>query len=131
MIGRVLLHYRILHPLGAGGMGEVYAAEDTRLNRRVALKLLPSDTADDPVRLQRFRREAQAIASLNHPNVVTIHAVEECDGVTFLTMEIVEGQTIDALIPPTGVEWRNFFKWAIPLVAAIAAAHQQNVVHRD
>ena len=131
MIGRVLLHYRILHPLGAGGMGEVYAAEDTRLNRRVALKLLPSDTADDPVRLQRFRREAQAIASLNHPNVVTIYAVEECDGVTFLTMEIVEGRTIDGLIPPGGVAWRDFFKWAIPLVEAIAAAHQQHVVHRD
>ena len=131
MIGTTLLHYRVLHQLGAGGMGEVYAAEDTRLNRRVAIKILPRDTADDPARLQRFRREAQAIAALNHPNIVTIYSVEEVDGLHFLTMEIVEGQTLRELIPPGGLAWREFCEWASALVSGIHAAHERGVVHRD
>jgi eukaryotic-like serine/threonine-protein kinase len=79
-------HYRILEPIGQGGMGEVYAAEDTRLHRRIALKVLPRLLAEDPERRLRFEREAQAIAALNHPNIVTIHSVEESDGTPFLTM---------------------------------------------
>jgi Tol biopolymer transport system component len=126
-----LLHYRILERLGAGGMGEVYAAEDTRLNRRVALKILPREMAADPERLQRFRREAQAIAALNHPNVVTLYSVEEAEGVHFLTMEIVEGRTLGEAIPTGGVAWPEFFRWAIALTDAVAAAHQQGVIHRD
>ena len=86
MIGTTLGHYRILEKLGTGGMGEVYAAEDTKLQRRVALKVLPPEMAADPERLQRFQQEARAIAALNHPNVVTIYSVEEADGVQFLTM---------------------------------------------
>ena len=131
MIGTTLLHYRVLHQLGAGGMGEVYAAEDTRLNRRVAIKSLPRETADDPTRLQRFRREAQTIAALNHPNIVTIYSVEEVDGLHFLTMEIVEGQTLRELIPPGGLAWREFSEWAAALVSGIHAAHERGVVHRD
>ena len=86
-----LNHYRILEPLGKGGMGEVYIAEDTRLHRKVAIKVLPGLMSVDTERRYRFEREAQAIAALNHPNIVTIHAVEESDGLPFIVMELVEG----------------------------------------
>jgi len=112
-------------------MGEVYAAEDTRLNRRVALKILPPELAADPDRLQRFRREAQAIAALSHPNVVTLHSVEEAEGIHFLTMEIVDGRTLSEVIHAGGLAWGDFFRWAIALADAVAAAHQQGVIHRD
>jgi serine/threonine protein kinase len=131
VVGATLLHYRIVGTLGTGAMGEVYAAEDTRLNRRVALKLLPPATAVDPERLLRFRREAQAIAALNHPNVVTIYAVEEAGGIHFLTMELIEGTTLAEAIGRTGVAWRDFFTWAIPLIDAISAAHQHGIIHGD
>ncbi len=131
MTGTTLLHYRIVGKLGQGGMGEVYAAEDTKLQRQVALKLLPPDVAADPERLQRFQREARAIAALNHPNVVTIYSVEETDGVQFLTMELVEGKTLGALIPPDGLPLDELLRLALPLVDAVAAAHQHGIVHRD
>ena len=131
MIGTTLHHYRILRALGHGGMGEVYAAEDTKLHREVALKLLPPDMAADPERLQRFEREAQAVAALNHPNVVTIYAVEEAEGVHFLTMELVEGKTLTDLIPERGVPVPEFLKLSVPLADAIAAAHQRGIIHRD
>jgi len=131
VLGTTLRHYRIVEKLGAGGMGEVYAAEDTRLNRRIALKVLPAELAADPDRLQRFRREAQAIAALNHPHVVTLHSVEEADGVHFLTMEIVQGKTLREAIPSGGLPWPDFFRWAIALTDAVSAAHQQGVIHRD
>ena len=131
MIGTTLQHYRIVGKLGEGGMGQVYAAEDTKLQRRVALKLLPSDMAADPERLQRFQREARAIAALNHPNVVTIYSVEETDGVQFLTMELVEGKTLGDLIPPDGLPLEELLRLALPLVDAVAAAHQQGIIHRD
>ncbi len=131
MTGTTLGHYRVLEKLGAGGMGEVYAAEDARLQRRVALKLLPSDMAADPERLQRFQREARAIAALNHPNVVTIYSVEEAAGAQFLTMELVDGQTLGALLPPDGLPLEELLRLALPLVDAVAAAHQHGIVHRD
>src|SRR5580704_6789522 len=96
-------HYRIASKIGAGGMGEVYRATDTKLGRDVALKLLPHEMACDPERLARFRREARAVATLNHPHIVTIFSVEEVDGVHFLTMELVEGQSLDRLIPDGGL----------------------------
>ena len=99
MIGTTISHYRILEKVGAGGMGEVYRATDMRLGRDVALKVLPADMARDPVRLARFQREAKALAALNHPHIVTIFSVEEADGVHFLTMELVEGQSLDRRIP--------------------------------
>jgi TolB-like protein/Flp pilus assembly protein TadD len=131
MEGRSLLHYQIVRLLGKGGMGEVYLARDTKLGREVALKLLPRNLAGDESRRQRFQREAQTIASLNHPNVVTVHAVEEVDGQPFLVMELVQGQTLDALIPAGGFPVGRFFELALPLSAALAAAHAQGITHRD
>ena len=131
MIGRTLQHYRIVGALGRGGMGEVYAAEDLRLHRTVALKILPPEMARDPERLQRFLREAQAVAALNHPNVVTLFGVEQADGIHFLTMELVEGSTLADLIPPKGFPPAQFLSIAVPLADAISAAHQRGIVHRD
>src|ERR1700726_3650646 len=98
-----IAHYRITSKIGAGGMGEVHRATDTKLGRDVALKVLPAEMAHDPERLARFRREAKALAQLDHPNIVTIYSVEECDGVHFLTMQLVEGQALDHLIPASGL----------------------------
>ncbi len=99
MVPATLAHYRIVRPLGAGGMGEVFLAEDTKLGRHVALKVLTHASAADPERRDRFDREARDVAALNHPNIITIHSVEEQDGLLFLTMELVEGKTLtDGLV---------------------------------
>ena len=103
--GKRLAHYQVLGTLGKGGMGEVYLANDTKLDRKVALKVLPAEMAADPERLSRFQREAKALAALNHPNIVTIHSVEQAEDVHFLTMELVEGKTLDARIPDGGMPW--------------------------
>lgn len=123
--------YEILASLGAGGMGEVYRARDPRLEREVALKVLPTEMADDPERLARFEREAKALAALNHPHIVTVHSVEEADGVRFLTMELVDGDTLDELIPADGLDLDRFLELAVPLADAVATAHSRGVVHRD
>src|SRR6202051_1482823 len=101
--GTKLGRYEIQSPLGVGGMGEVYRATDTKLGRNVALKVLPPDVASDPERLERFRREARALAAINHPHIVTIFSVEEADGVHFLTMELVDGQSLDRCITDGGL----------------------------
>jgi eukaryotic-like serine/threonine-protein kinase len=129
--GETLGPYRILEKLGAGGMGEVYRAHDPRLGRDVALKVLSSALAIDLTRLERFTREARAIAALNHPHIVTIYSTEETDGVRFLTMELVEGQTLDALIPSAGLPIPRFLEIAVPLADALTAAHQKHITHRD
>lgn len=131
MIGQTLGHYRLTAALGAGGMGEVYRAHDLRLGRDVALKLLPSTMAADPGMLERFGQEARALAALDHPNIVTVHSVENAGGLHFLTMGLVEGQTLDRLIPPDGLPWTKLLDLAIPLVEALAAAHARGIVHRD
>ena len=131
MIGETLGHYKIVQLLGKGGMGEVYIADDTKLNRQVALKVLPSELAGDPERRARFEREAQAIASLNHPNIVTIHSVEEIEGTHFITMELVRGSSLSELIPKDGFALNRFLELAIPLSDAVAVAHQNGVTHRD
>ena len=100
LIGRTLGSYRVLAALGSGGMGDVYLAEDVRLGRRVALKVLPRQMAAQAGKLQRFEREARAIASLSHPGIVVLHSIEEADGLRFLTMEHVEGETLNKAIPP-------------------------------
>jgi TolB-like protein/Tfp pilus assembly protein PilF len=123
--------YQISASLGAGGMGEVYRAHDPRLGRDVALKVLPAEMAADPGRLERFAREARAIAALNHPHIVTIYSTEEADGIRFLTMELVEGQTLDALIPATGLPLARFLELALALADALTAAHQKQITHRD
>jgi TolB-like protein len=131
LIGEKLSHYRITARLGAGGMGEVYLAEDTKLERRVALKVLPADLAGDPDRLKRLQREARALAALDHPNIVTVFSVEEADGVHFLTMAHVEGDGLDELIPEEGFSAERLLELAIPLADALRAAHERGIVHRD
>ena len=130
LIGRQLGTYEILSLLGAGGMGEVYRARDTKLNRDVALKVLPPAFARDGDRLARFRREARALASLNHAHIVTIFSIEEHDGVPFMTMELVEGRTLDQSIPG-GLSLVRFFDIAIALAEALTAAHRKHIIHRD
>jgi len=129
--GRSLGSYRLLHSLGTGGMGEVYLAEDTRLGRQVALKVLPPEMAAHADKIQRFEREARAIASLNHPGIVTLHSIEETDGHRFLTMEHVPGQTLACSIPQKGLPLARLLPVAIALVDAVSAAHQKGILHRD
>jgi eukaryotic-like serine/threonine-protein kinase len=131
MIGTTLGHYRVLDKLGEGGMGEVYAAEDLTLHRQVALKVLSPQFSADAERRQRFAREAQAVAALNHPNIVTIHSVEQAGDVHFLTMERVAGKPLSELIPPGGLPLARLLKLAIPLTDAVSAAHQRGITHRD
>ena len=131
MIGQRIGHYVIMSMLGEGGMGEVYLAKDTKLGRDVALKVVPEEYTSDPSRLQRFEREAKTVAALNHPNIVTVYSIEEVEGTHFLTMECVLGDSLDRLIPATGMPLDTVFDIAIPLADALAAAHQQGIVHRD
>ncbi len=131
MIGRTLAHYRITAAIGAGGMGEVYRATDTKLGRDVALKVLPAEMAGSPERLERFRREAKALAALDHPGIVTVHSVEEADGVHFLTMQLVEGHPLDRLIPDGGLPVERILEVATGLAEALVAAHERGIVHRD
>ncbi len=131
MIGRTLNHYRILEPLGSGGMGQVWLAQDTKLHRRVALKILPAAVAASQERRSRFEREARAVAALNHPNIVTIYSVEEAEGIHFITMELVPGKTLSASIPPSGMDLNGLLDAALPLAEAVGAAHELGIVHRD
>src|SRR5437762_4425656 len=103
MIGRVIFHYRILDKLGEGGMGVVYKAQDTHLDRFVALKILPPEKVADPERKRRFVQEAKSASALNHPNIITIHDISSDDGVDFIVMEYVAGKTLDQLIPRKGL----------------------------
>jgi len=129
--GTKLGPYEIRSPLGSGGMGEVYRATDTKLGRDVALKVLPAEMAHDPERLARFRREAKALAQLDHPNIVTIYSVEESEGVHLLTMQLVEGQPLDHLITSAGLPLDQIIEIATALGDALAAAHEKGIVHRD
>ncbi|HYN07754.1 MAG TPA: serine/threonine-protein kinase, partial [Vicinamibacterales bacterium] len=131
MIGTTLGQYRILSLLGRGGMGEVYLAEDTRLGREVALKTLPPLAASNAEFRERLEREAKAIAALNHPNIVTIHSVEDCGGVRFITMELVRGKSLAELIPAAGWPLNRVLDVAVPLADAVASAHQRGITHRD
>lgn len=129
--GTRLGSYEIVAPLGAGGMGEVYRAHDTRLGRDVAIKVLPDDVSSSPERLTRFEREARLVARLNHPNIVTLFSIEEAAGIRFLTMELVEGHTLADLITAGGLPLAQVLDMVIPLADALAAAHAMGVVHRD
>ena len=131
LIGRRLGAYEIASLLGAGGMGEVYRARDTKLNRDVALKILPDAFARDAERLARFSREAQSVAALNHPNIVTIFSIEEHEAVPFMTMELIEGSTLDEVVPDGGLSQARFFDIAIALADALSAAHRKHIIHRD
>ncbi len=123
--------YRVGRRLGGGGMGLVHEAEDPRLGRRVALKVLPPEVAGDAGRLERFEREARAVAALNHPNIVTIYSVEGSRAGPLLTMELIEGRTLDELVPQAGMNLGGFLELALPLADAVAAAHEKGITHRD
>ncbi len=131
MIGTTLAHYRITAALGAGGMGEVWRATDEKLGREVALKVLPAGTAADPERFERFQREARTLATLEHPGVVGVYSVEESAGVHFLTMQLVEGDSLDRLIPGDGMAADQILDIATAVAEALAAAHDKGIVHRD
>ena len=131
MIGRKLGSYEVLAKLGEGGMGEVYRARDPRLNRDIALKILPAGARVDVERRERFQREAQAIAALNDPGIVTIYSVEDDDGTAFLTMELVEGRPLSELLPRGALPLAQLLKIGIDVAEAIAAAHQKGITHRD
>jgi class 3 adenylate cyclase/tRNA A-37 threonylcarbamoyl transferase component Bud32 len=131
LIGKRLAHYQVLDRIGEGAMGKVYRAHDTKLDRYVALKLLPAEMAQQEERRERFEREAKAIASLNHPNIVSIYSVEEAGGNHFITMELVKGDCLTECIPPAGLSLKRFLELARPLVEAVSCAHEQGVIHRD
>jgi TolB-like protein/cytochrome c-type biogenesis protein CcmH/NrfG len=131
MIGRALGHYRITAAIGAGGMGEVWRATDTKLGRDVALKVLPAEMTSDPERIERFQREARALAALDHPGIVTVYSVEEVDGVHFLTMQLVDGQPLDRIIPSGGMPLERIVAIGAALAEALAVAHDKGIVHRD
>lgn len=129
--GTRLEHYEILDPLGAGGMGEVYRAVDTKLRREVAIKILPAKFASDPSRLARFEREAHVLASLNHPNIAAIYGLEHVDDIRFLVLELVEGPTLAERLKSGSMEVSEALGIAAQIAEALEAAHEKGVVHRD
>ena len=131
MIGTKVAHYEITSHLGTGGMGEVYQATDAKLGRSVAIKLLPAAFASDPDRLSRFRREAQLLASLNHPNIAHIYGLEESGGTRCIVMELVEGETLQARIKRGPIPVDEALTIAKQICEALEAAHEKGVIHRD
>jgi serine/threonine protein kinase len=131
MIGTSLAHYTITAKLGEGGMGEVYRAEDTRLKREVAIKVLPESVAADPERLERFEREAHLLAALNHPNIAAIYGLEKDAGHTFLVLELVEGEDLQERLERGAVPVDEALEIGLQIATALEEAHNRGIVHRD
>jgi serine/threonine-protein kinase len=131
VIGKTLGHYEILEPLGAGGMGAVFRARDTNLRRDVAIKVLPEALANDEDKLARLRREAQLLASVNHPNIAAIYNLEESAGTRWLVLELVEGTTLEQELRTGPLTVAESLRIGVQIAAALEAAHEKGIVHRD
>src|SRR5262245_32240734 len=131
MIGRQVAHFEITNKLGEGGMGVVYEAVDRHLDRRVALKILPSDKVADITRKERFIQEAKAASALNHPNIITIYDISSADGIDYMAMELVPGRTLEELLSKRRLKVPEALKYAVQIADAVAAAHAAGIVHRD
>ena len=129
--GTKLGPYEILSPLGAGGMGDVYRAEDERLGRQVAIKVVQTGYPDDPVRLRRFEQEARAASALNHPNILSIYDVGQHDGAPYVVSELLEGETLHKRIDGTPLSQRRAIEYALHIAHGLAAAHAKGIIHRD
>ena len=131
MIGKTLSHYKVIEKIGQGGMGVVYRAQDTNLSREVAIKVLPEQFTQDPQRLARFEREAKLLASLNHPNIAAIHSFEHSDGIHFLVLELVEGDTLTDLLTKGPLPVEKALEVCRQIAEGVEAAHEKGVIHRD
>ncbi len=131
LAGKEISHYKVIRLLGAGGMGEVYLAEDTKLRRKIALKLLPPQFETDPERKKRFEKEARAVSALNHPNIITIYEIEEAENISFMATEFIDGQTLRQRIAEKPFSWQEAVKIAIQVAGALDSAHSVGIIHRD
>ncbi|MCP5116282.1 MAG: serine/threonine protein kinase, partial [bacterium] len=131
MVGTRIAHFKILEKLGEGGMGVVYKARDTHLDRLVAIKVLPPEKVASPERKRRFVQEAKSASALNRPNIITVHDISSENGIDFIVMEYVAGKTLDELIPRNGMRLGDVLRYSVQIADALAKAHSASIVHRD